>query len=144
MFACINETNMHEVAAKYKQAFFMNNWNIERTEIRIHEFMMHPSFRGYVNIVDGEIVSAVLGTLQQYYDGVRYNLTDLFTDPAHQNKGYASDLLDYTKEVLKQEGVKQIMLISLNDDMHNHFYDSKNGFLTRTELCVKRFILSED
>lgn len=144
MFMRIDETNMHEVAKKYLLAFSINDWDVEKTESRIRDFMMHPLFRGYICVVNGEIVSAAFGTLQQYYDGLRYNLTDLFTVPDYQNQGYASKLLDYIKSTLKHESVKQIMLISLNDNLHNHFYDLKNGFCTRNELCVKRFILSED
>lgn len=140
-FVRIDESNRHDVARKYPLAFSANAWDVEKTEQRIREFMMHPSFKGYLCVCDGEIISAAFGTLQQYYDGVRYNLTDLFTDPQYQNEGYASCLLDYIKADLKSEGVKQIMLISLDDDLHNHFYDEKNGFHTRKELCVKRFLL---
>ncbi len=142
MFEIISSENMNEVANHYVKAFCNNEWDIPKSRIRIHEFMNHPQFRGYTYVVDGSIVSAVFGTLQQYYDGMRYILTDLFTTPEHQNKGYATELLDFVKNELRNEGVKQIMLTSLDDDLHNHFYDEKNGFVTRKELCIKRFILN--
>ncbi len=144
MFQIIDDSNMNEVAGHYVKAFCNNDWDVQKSQIRIHEFMNHPQFRGYAYTIEGSVVSAVFGTLQQYYDGMRYILTDLFTTPEHQNKGYATELLNFIKDELRSEGVKQIMLTSLNDEMHNHFYDCKNGFVTRKELCIKRFILNEE
>lgn len=141
MYTKISKENMVEIARQYKEAFRFSPWDLDLIEVRICEYMSHPHFRGYVYLENDVVVSAALGMLQQYYDGLRYQLTDLFTAKEYQNRGHASSLLDYIKKSLKEEGVTQIMLTSLNDDLHNHFYNDKNGFETRTELCIKRFYL---
>lgn len=141
MYTSITKENSLDVAKQYICAFSGSAWDVEDVENRILEFINHPLFRGYVKIENDEIVSAAFGIIQQYYDGPRYFLTDLFTTPSYQNKGHASKLMDYVKQQLLEENIKQIMLISLNDELHNHFYNKKNGFTTRNELCIKRFIL---
>lgn len=141
MYTKITKDNSLEIAKQYIRAFSGNAWDVTDVESRILEYINHPLFRGYVKIENDEIVSAAFGILQQYYDGLRYFLTDLFTTPNYQNQGHATQLLDYVKEQLETEKIKQIMLISLDDDLHNHFYNEKNGFVTRNELCIKRFVL---
>lgn len=141
MYRKITKESSKEIAAQYVRAFSGSKWEIENVEQRILEYMTHPLFRGFVKFENGEVVSAAFGILQQYYDGPRYFLTDLFTTPRYQNCGHATKLLQYIKEELRGEGIKQIMLISLDDELHNHFYNEKNGFVTREELCVKRFVL---
>ncbi len=141
MFTTITKENSKQIAEQYIRAFSANKWNIQSVEQRILEYMDHPLFRGYLKIENGVVVSVAFGILQQYYDGLRYFLTDLFTTPNYQNKGHASDLLNYIKNQLRHEDIRQIMLISLNDELHNHFYNDKNGFSNREELCIKRFVL---
>ena len=141
MFVNINEENLNNVAIHYKSAFCGSPWEVDLVERRVLEYMKHPLFRGYANIVGDVVIGAAFGILQQSYEGLRYNLTDLFTSPEYQNQGYATELLKYIKLQLKNESVTQIVLISLNDQLHNHFYNCKNGFDTRNDLCVKRLII---
>ena len=141
MYTIITRNNSMDIAKQYIRAFSGSAWDVSDVENRILEYINHPLFRGYVKTENNEIICAAFGILQQYYDGLRYFLTDLFTSPNYQNQGHASALLDYMKEQLRGENVKQIMLISLDDDLHNHFYNDKNGFSTRNELCIKRFVL---
>ena len=141
MYTKITRENSVDIAKQYIRAFSGSAWDVLDVENRILEYINHPLFRGYVEIENDEIISAAFGILQQYYDGLRYFLTDLFTSPIYQNQGHASNLLNYIKDQLRTENIKQIMLISLDDDLHNHFYNDKNGFSTRNELCIKRFVL---
>ena len=141
MYTRITKEKSRDIAVQYMNAFSGSRWDADDAENRILEYINHPLFRGYVKIEGDEVISAAFGIIQQYYDGPRYFLTDLFTSPHHQNKGHASGLLDYIKSQLKEENIKQVMLISLNDELHNYFYNEKNGFSTRDELCVKRFII---
>ena len=135
-----NEKSMIErVAQQYIDAFSTDSWDLELSKKRICEFMDHPLFRGYIYMKDNEVISVAFGILQQYYDGMRFFLTDLFTTNKHQNCGYASELLTYIKKELEKEEVKQIMLISSDDSLHNYFYDVKNKFSTREDLCIKKF-----
>ena len=89
--------------------------------------------------INDQIVSVAWGTFQQYYDGIRFFLTDLFTASDFQNLGYGTQLLSYMKSIFKEKRIKKIMLISSNDNLHNFFYNDKNGFFTRKELCLKQF-----
>ena len=141
MYTIITKENCQDIAEQYILAFSNSAWNVRDVEQRILEYMSHPLFRGFVKTENGMIISVAFGILQQYYDGLRYFLTDLFTTPKYQNQGHASNLLDYIKIQLRNEQIKQIMLFSLNDELHEYFYNKKNGFEDREELCVKRFIL---
>lgn len=141
MFEEITSDMVKEISKLYIAAFDDVSWDVELAEKRISEFIQQPQFFGCVCKENNFIVSVAWGTLQQYYDGTRFFLSDLFTSVEHQNSGYGSLLLTHLKQKLKERNVKKIMLISSDDKLHNHFYDEKNGFFTRCELCLKQFNL---
>ena len=113
MYAKITRENSVDIAKQYIRAFSGSAWDVSDVENRILEYINHPLFRGYVEIENDEIISAAFGILQQYYDGLRYFLTDLFTSPIYQNQGHASNLLNYIKDQLRTENIKQIMMIKM-------------------------------
>lgn len=139
MFCEIELDMMEELSQLYIKAFHDASWDPDLAKTRIKEFVQHPQFWGCVLKENDRIISVAWGTFQQYYDGVRFFLTDLFTSTEHQNRGYGTQLLSYMKTVLKERGIKKIMLISADDALHNYFYDEKNGFFTRKEICLKQF-----
>lgn len=141
MFKEITSDMVKEISRLYIEAFDDALWDLELAEKRIKEFIQQPQFFGCVYEEDGAITSVAWGTFQQYYDGTRFFLTDLFTSVEYQNSGYGSLLLTHLKQELKERKTKKIMLISSDDKLHNHFYDEKNGFFTREELCLKQFNL---
>lgn len=139
MIVSISEDNLDAIARQYIRAFDDAAWDCRKLKKRVIEYMRHPLFRGFALMEGDTVISAAFGILMQYYEGERLFLTDLFTAPEYQNMGYASTLLNQIKEQLQAESVTQIMLISENDALHNYFYDEKNGFETRQDLCIKRF-----
>ncbi len=142
MFKEITCDMVKDIARLYIRAFDDVLWDVELAEKRIKEFIQQPQFFGCVYEENGFITSVAWGTFQQYYDGNRFFLTDLFTSVEFQNSGYGSLLLTHLKQELKNRNIKKIMLISADDDLHNHFYNEKNEFFTREELCLKQYNLT--
>ena len=139
LFGRVEDGNVREVARCYVRAFCTNGWTEEQAEKRIRSFYAHPLFRGYVKREgeNGRVICAAFGIVQWYYNGPRYLLTDFFTVPECQDMGHGTSLMDFIARSLREEEVRQIQLISLQDEHHEHFYNDKNGFSTRSDLCVK-------
>ena len=76
---------------------------------------------------------AVLGVLEQYFDGPMYNLHEYWVKNEMREKGIGAKLFAEMDRCLRERGVKNIILITAKGDATEHFYH-KQGMRTDPDM----------
>jgi len=145
MTTIINIKSEHilECSKLFLKTFNAQPWNDKWTPDtafkRLHDIFLSPNFEGISYFEDGEIKGAVFGYKEQYYDGVHYNLKELFISTDLQGKSVGSKLIQELEKRLLGLGVTNILLFTLKGTRASNFY-LKNNF----SECNNMTIMSKD
>lgn len=99
------------------------------------DIYISPNFEGILYVQGKNIKGAILGTYEQSYDGVNYNLREMFISKELQGKGIGSRLFKEFETHLKEIGVTSIILFTSKENTTSNFY-SKNEFLFWDTLAM--------
>lgn len=143
-FRKINEDDFPNCAknlvAAYNGAPWYNNWSIKEAQLRIEATMSGFNSRGYVIEKDNNIIAMCLGRIDYYYDNWSQFCIDEFNVvPNFQGQGIGKELLNYTSDMLKKEGINRIFLITGGKEA-SEFY-KKNHFTNANDGIMLEFIL---
>ena len=115
------------LVAAYHGEPWNNTWTTEEALLRIEATMSGFNSRGYVALVDGEVVAMCLGRIDYYYSNWSQFCVDEFNVlPDFQGKGIGSRLVNFVSNLMKQEKIERIFLIT-GGKLAAEFYE-KNGF----------------
>ncbi|MCL2611249.1 MAG: GNAT family N-acetyltransferase [Defluviitaleaceae bacterium] len=104
-----------------------NTWTREEAFLRIEATMSGFNSRGYVAEIDGEVVAMCLGRIDYYYSNWNQFCVDEFNVLSNfQGKGIGSRLMNFVSNLMKQDGIDRIFLIT-GGKSAAEFY-GKNGF----------------
>ena len=127
----IKNENILECSKLYLKVFNAKPWNdkwtIETAFKRLNDIYTTPNFEGFLYIEEDEIKGAVLGNYEQFYDGIHYNLKEMFISNELQGTGIGSKILNKLEERLKDLSVTTIILFTSKGNKTSNFY-LKNGF----------------
>lgn len=112
-----------------------DKWALETASKRLNDIFIAPNFEGVIYIEDAEIKGAIFGNCEQYYDGIHYNLKELFISNELQGKGIGRKLISELEDRLKEVGVTTIILITSKGNGTNNFY-LKNNFSEFSEMVI--------
>ncbi|MDR3594479.1 GNAT family N-acetyltransferase [Clostridium sp.] len=112
-----------------------DKWTLETAGKRLNDIFIAPNFEGVLYMEDGEIKGAIFGNYEQYYDGIHYNLKELFVSNQLQGKGIGRRLIKELEVRLKAVGVTTIVLFTSKGNGTNNFY-LKNNFLEWTTMAI--------
>jgi GNAT superfamily N-acetyltransferase len=104
-----------------------DHWTLESAYKRLNDFYNTPNFEGVLYTEAGQVKGAIFGNLEQFYDGIHYNLREMFIDNDLQGKGIGSILLNELEKRLEKSGVTTIMLFTSKGNKTSKFY-LKNNF----------------
>ena len=104
-----------------------DKWTKETTYKRLNDIYVSPNFEGVLYLEDGHVKGAIFGNFEQFYEGIHYNLREMFIDNELQGKGIGSKLLKELEEHLKKLGVTTLILFTSKGNKTNEFY-LKNNF----------------
>lgn len=104
-----------------------DRWTYELAYKRLLDIIETNRFIGIVAIEEGEILGAILGHLEYWFEGNHYNLREIFVSSKAQGKGVGSKMLKTLEELLKEHDVTEQMLYTLNAPETIAFYE-KNGY----------------
>jgi len=115
------------LVAAYSGDPWYNTWTPEEALLRIEATMSGFNAKGYVVELDGEIIGMCLGRIDYYYSNWSQFIVDEFNVlPNFQGKGVGAKLLDFVSNLLKQDKIERMFLIT-GGSMAAKFYE-KNGF----------------
>lgn len=112
-----------------------DKWTLETASKRLNDIFVAPNFEGVVYIEEDEIKGAIFGNYEQYYDGIHYNLKELFISNEIQGTGIGSKLIAELERRLKEIGVTAILLFTSKGNGTNNFY-LKNNFMELSEMVI--------
>ena len=140
----IKKDDIKTCAKLYQQVFnekpWKDNWSFKTAYQRLFDIFMSPHFQGMVyRNNNGEIMGAVFGNLEQNYDGIHYNLKEIFVDTRVQGKGIGTKLLHNLEDSLKNQNVKAMILFTSDENRSSRFY-LKNHFY----LCNGIVMMGKD
>lgn len=104
-----------------------DKWTIETAYKRLNDIYIAPNFEGVIYKEDGKIKGGIFGNFEQFYEGIHYNLREMFIDNDLQRNGIGSKLLNELEERLRKIGVTTIILFTSKGNKTSKFY-LKNNF----------------
>ena len=57
-----------------------DKWTIKIAKKRLTDIYSTPNFEGILYTEDGQVKGAILGNCEQFYDGIHYNLREMFIE----------------------------------------------------------------
>jgi len=134
----LTEENIDSVIKAYVD--YYNNhedgcWTYEKAYKRIHQVMTIEGSESMVQYADGKMTGFAMGYYKEFDDLRAYFLEEIVIFKEYQNKGYGVAFLEHLEEVVRENGVEHLELISVNDAHHMHFY-KKLGFYAASNLAM--------
>ncbi|MBR6536526.1 MAG: GNAT family N-acetyltransferase [Lachnospiraceae bacterium] len=133
----IAESHLDQLAQLYMETFnaapWSDEWTFETARKRLQQLLHSEDSFGLCVYQGGQICGAVLGVLEQYFDGPMYNLHEYWVKNEMRGKGIGSKLFAEMEKRLLERGVKNIILITAKGDATEHFYH-KQGMGTDPDM----------
>ena len=111
----------------FKEEPWNENWTFEQAYTRIEEIMSARVSRGYVVACGDEIVAMACGRIMTYLDFKELWVDELSVHPGYQGNGLGGKMLEYIRQQLKEEGIRNMVLTTERGYPSVKFYE-KNGF----------------
>lgn len=129
--------DLNDIIPIYIDAFnkepWNDNWTKETVFKRLSDMINTPGYYGLKIYDNNEIIGAIIGHSEQYYDGICFSIKEFFVSNVAQGKGYGSKILHYVLKDLKNKNVKRVNLLTANSPLTVGFYE-KNDFKIDNEI----------
>ncbi len=138
----IQLNDMDDVAALYCAVFNMPPWNDAWTECtaatRLTDTLSTPGALGFLAWYEGRLVGGVVGYQEQWFDGVHFYLKEMFVHPAMQRRGIGTHLIRHLTHTLRQDGIRQIYLLTERAGSAADFYGVQGFSVSRRMALMTR------
>ncbi|MCL2225217.1 MAG: GNAT family N-acetyltransferase [Defluviitaleaceae bacterium] len=104
----------------------------EKVERYLRDLARTPEFIGYTYWVDGEMIAFCFGTLDNYFQGKVFEITELAVKPHLQRSGVGSQMMSLLESRLAMYHVSAVSLHTSRELPAFGFY-MKNGYEEVTE-----------
>ena len=112
-----------------------DEWTTESAYNRLTDILTSPNFIGVYYEEDKEIKAAIFGNCEHWFEGMHYNLKEMFVSAELQGSGIGSKLLKHLEERLRKLGVVEIFLFTSKGNKTSYFYE-KNGFSELEDMTM--------
>lgn len=112
-----------------------DRWDSESSYKRLKDIYETPNFYGLVAAEGDEIIGAVFGNLEQWYEGNMYNLKEIFVKQGIKQRGTGGKLMEALEQSLVKMDVKSISLFTMRGELTEKFYE-KNGFSIEADMIM--------
>lgn len=112
-----------------------DNWTKDTSYKRLKDIYDTPGFFGLVVFDNEELIAAVLGNLEQWFEGYMYNLKEMFVKYDKKGEGVGSVLMTELEKYLLQMGTTSINLFTSKGDLTEKFY-LKNGYSSEDDMIM--------
>ena len=133
----MTESHLDELAELYVETFnevpWNDEWTFETARKRLY-MMLHTEVSfGLCVYRKGQMCGAALGAMEQFYDGLMFEVKEYWVKNELRGKGIGSKLFAEMEERLRERDVKNIILITAKGDTTEHFYH-KQGMGTDPDM----------
>ena len=135
----LDKIHLKECSEIYRETFNSEPWNDKWNETtsyrRLKDIYSTPGFFGLVAFEGDEIKAAVLGNLEQWYEGYMYNLKEMFVKQEEKRNGMGTKLMIKLEESIKELGAESVTLFTSRGDLTERFY-LKNKYFTVEDMIM--------
>lgn len=135
----LNESHLKECSIVYIETFNREPWNDNWNEImsykRLKDIYDTPGFLGIGVFDHDQLKGAVLGNIEQWYEGCMYNLKEMFVNQGNKRSGIGSYLIVELEKRIKELGVNSITLFTSRSNLTDKFY-IKSGFIAEEDMIM--------
>lgn len=108
----------------FAQPPWHDRWSIEQAQIYLHDIVHTPGFYGCVAQRENVLIGLCLGRIKQWHAGNEFFIEEMCIANEYQRQGVGKQLMQYTKQALKQQGVKYLTLLTLRGSHAEKFYQT--------------------
>ena len=138
-FKEINLTDIDEIAKMYVETFNAPPWNdawtIDTSSKRLSQMINCEEFYGITAYENQDLCGMIMGSYEQFYNGVMFNVKEFCVKNEMRNKGYGTKIFEEFEKLLIARGVSEIVLFTLKDDSTETFY-RKRGLRYHDEMVI--------
>lgn len=135
----ITNNDIRKLAEIYVETFNSEPWNdkwtLETAEKRLHQLIDVEDFYGIYACDNGKLCGMILGSEEQYYDGIMFNIKEFCVRNGLRGQGIGSEIFQEFLCRLKDKGIKDIILFTAKGDYTEHFYH-KHGLDSYSKLTL--------
>lgn len=139
IYRAMIESDIERVIPLYIEYYNENDdgcWNKETAYKRIHQVWSREDSYCLVLEHDESIIGFAMGYFEQYDDLFAYDLIEILVAAEHQGNGIGTTFMLELEQRVKELGAAMVQLLSVNDSMHEHFYD-KLQYENATNFILK-------
>lgn len=130
---CYEEISIHhleELAELYVETFNSEPWNdewtIETAKKRLQQMINTEDSYGLCLYQNGLICGAILGNMEQFYNGMMFNIKEFWIKNGMRGNGIGTQLIREFENRLKDRNVNEIILFTSKGDFTEHFYHKQD------------------
>lgn len=128
-FEEINLLDIEEIAGMYVETFnappWNDGWTIETASKRLHQMINCEGFYGLKAYLHGELCGMILGSEEQFYNGVMFNAKEFCVKNEMRNRGIGTKILAEFEKQLKDRQISEIILFTSREDGTEGFYHKR-------------------
>lgn len=113
-----------------------DEWTPELVYRRVWQVLGSPDSYCMVAEEGANAVGFAMGRFETFDDLTAYDLAEIIVASQYQEKGVGTKMLAELEGRVKEMGAAMVQLISVNDEMHEHFY-GKLGYKDSGNLKLK-------
>lgn len=128
-FEEITLKDINELAKIYVDTFNSSPWNdewsIETASKRLKQMINCEGFYGIMAYEEGILCGMILGSEEQFYNGIMFNIKEFCVKNELRNKGIGSKILIEFEKRLKNKDITEVVLFTSRDDGTEGFYQRR-------------------
>lgn len=129
-FEEITLEHIDELARLYVDTFNAEPWNdawtAETAARRLRQMMNAETAYGLCAYCGDTLCGAILGCMEQYYNGIMFNLKEFWVKNDLRGRGIGTRIYEEFEARLRQRQVNEIFLFTAKGDHTEHFYHKQN------------------
>jgi predicted N-acetyltransferase YhbS len=118
-----------KISELYVNAFnappWCDSWTTLTAAKRLNQMINCEGAYGLVCCENDKILGMILGSEEQYYNGVHFNIKEFCVDNSIRGKGIGTRLFEEFERRLKNKGIDQIILFTSKGDETEGFYKKR-------------------
>ena len=138
-FEEITLSDIDGISKMYVETFnappWNDEWSVETASKRLHQFINCEDFYGIKAYQEEVLCGMILGSQEQFYDGIMFNIKEFCVKNEMQNKGIGTKILFEFEKRLKNKGITEIVLFTSRDDGTEGFY-SRRGLKSYNSMVM--------
>ena len=141
----ISLCHLTKLAESYVETFNSQPWNdqwtLDTAAKRLRQMVSTEDSYGICAYQDGELCAAAIGCMEQFYDGVLFNLREFWVRNGKRGQGIGTQVCGELERRLIGKGVARMILFTAKGDDTEHFYH-KQHFQSNPDMVFMEKTLS--